>query len=65
VGGVGQKGMFGVRQGAERGCEMGQLILSMGPAQGEDCSLCKGLLPLGVRRFKFLLFPLRFFYQML
>ncbi len=56
MGGVGQKGMFGVRQGAERGCEMGQLILSMGPAQGEDCSLCKGLLPLGREGLNFFYF---------
>jgi hypothetical protein len=30
VGGVGQKGMFGVGQGAEQGYKTGQLVQSMG-----------------------------------
>ncbi len=32
VDGWGIRGMFGARQGTERGCKMGQLIQSMGPA---------------------------------
>ncbi len=39
--GMGRRGSLGVGQGAERGCEMGQLILSMGPAWAEVCILAQ------------------------
>ncbi len=39
--GWGEGGSLGVGQGAEHGCEMGQLILSMGPAWAEVCILAQ------------------------
>ncbi len=45
VGGVGQKWMSGVGRGAEQGCEMGQLILSMDQYSMKFTSLRRGLLP--------------------
>jgi hypothetical protein len=44
-GGVGKKGMSGVGRGAEQGCEMGQLILSMDQYGMKCTSLRRGLLP--------------------